>query len=117
MEYQLWTRELIFYKEEIKIFESHLINILKRNSKGAVLVQIEHFQNQFILQKEVADFLKHDLIVSERQLTNFAHEISDEGIDDIKMDNHGSLRERMGTFRKIYREIKQEFRRFEMQWM
>jgi hypothetical protein len=118
LEYQLWTRELIFYKEEIKIFEDHLINILDRNdSNSEVPPQVEHFQNQFILQKEVIDFLKHDLIVSERQLASFVHELSGEGIDTIKMDNHGKLRERMTTFRKIYKEMKQEFRRFEMNWI
>jgi len=117
MEYQLWTRELIFYKEEIKIFEDHLSAILKRNNKNGVPAQVEHFQNQFILQKEVIDFLKHDLSVSERQLAGFVHELSEDGIDNIKMDNHGKLRERVGTFRKIYMEIKTEFRRFEMHWM
>jgi hypothetical protein len=65
----------------------------------------------------VIDFLKHDLRVSEIQLANFVYELSGEGIDNIKMDNHGKLRERVSTFRKIYREIKNEFRRFEMQWM
>lgn len=117
MEYQLWTRELTFYKEEIKIFEDHLAALLKRNNKNSIPAHIEHFQNQFILQKEVIDFLKHDLMVSERQLARFALELTGEGIDNIKMDNHGKLRERMLTFRKIYREIKNEFRRFEMQWM
>lgn len=117
MEYQLWTRELIFYKEEIRIFEDHLATLLKRNNKNGVPQQVEHFQNQFILQKEVIDFLKHDLIVSERQLAKMALELCGEGIDNIKMDNHGKLRERMSTFRKIYREIKNEYRRFEMQWM
>lgn len=117
MEYQLWTRELIFYKEEIRIFEDHLATLLKRNNKNGVPQQVEHFQNQFILQKEVIDFLKHDLIVSERQLAKLALELSGEGIDNIKMDNHGTLRERMSTFRKIYREMKNEYRRFEMQWM
>ncbi len=117
MEYQLWTRELIFYKEEIRIFEDHLTAILKRNNKNGVPAQVEHFQNQFILQKEVIDYLKHDLQVSERQLAGFVYEMSGDGIDNIKMDNHGSLRERMTTFRKIYRDIKNEFRRFEMHWM
>lgn len=117
LEYQLWTRELVFYKEEIKIFEDHLEAILQRNNKNGVPAQVEHFQNQFILQKEVIDFLKHDLIVSEIQLADFAQGLSDEGIDSIKMDNHGRLRERMSTFRKIFKEIKGEFRRFEMQWM
>ena len=117
LEYQLWTRELVFYKEEIKIFEDHLANILSRNNKYDVPAQVEHFQNQFILQKEVIDFLKHDLIVSERQLASFVHELTGEGIDTIKMDNHGRLRERMTTFRKIYKEMKNEFRRFEMHWV
>jgi hypothetical protein len=117
MEYQLWTRELIFYKEEIKIFEEHLATLLDRNNKNGVPAQVEHFQNQFILQKEVIDFLRHDLRVSERQLANFVGELSGDGIENIKMDNHGELRERISTFRKIYREIKNEFRRFEMQWM
>ena len=117
MEYQLWTRELIFYKEEIKIFEDHLEALLKRNNKNGVPAQVEHFQNQFILQKEVIDYLKHDLGVSERQLAGFVYEMSGDGIENIKMDNHGKLRERMNTFRKIYREIKTEFRHFEMRWM
>ena len=117
MEYQLWTRELIFYKEEIRIFEDHLTAILKRNNKNGVPAQVEHFQNQFILQKEVIDHLKHDLQVSERRLAGFVYEMSSDGIENIKMDNHGSLRERMTTFRKIYKDIKNEFRRFEMHWM
>jgi hypothetical protein len=117
MEYQLWTRELIFYKEEIKTFENRLAGILNRNNKNGVPAQAEHFQNQFILQKEVIDFLKHDFVVSERQLASFAQELSGEGIEGIKMDNHSKLRERISTFRKIYREIKNEFRRFEIQWM
>jgi hypothetical protein len=117
MEYQLWTRELIFYKEEIKIFEDHLTALLRRNNKNGVPAQVEHFQNQFILQKEVIDYLKHDLQVSERQLAACVYEMSGDGIDNIKMDNHGNLRERMTTFRKIYRELKNEFRRFEIHWM
>lgn len=117
LEYQLWTRELIFYKEEIKIFEDHLQMLLQRNNINGVPEQVEHFQNQFILQKEVIDFLKHDLIVSERQLASFVHDMSGDGIDTIKMDNHGKLRERMLTFRNIYKEIKNEFRRFQSHWM
>ena len=117
LEYQLWLRELIFYKEEIKIYEDHLQTYALRLKSQESAVSIERFQNQFILQKEVIDFLKHDLHVSEKQLARFASDLSGEGIEGIKMDNHGRLRERMATFRKIFREMKHEFRRFEMQWM
>ena len=116
LEYQLWTRELIFYREEIKIFEDHLTNLIQKNTKHNFKVQVEHFQNQFILEKEVIDHLKHDLHVSEKQLAAFVHELSGMGMETVRMDNHSNLRDRIFTFRKIYRELKEEFRQFESQW-
>ena len=117
LEYQLWIRELIFYKEEIKIFEHHLENLINRNNKPFVKAQVEHFQNQFILQKDVIDKLKHELHISECQLASFVFDMSADGIENIKMDNHSSLREKIQIFRKIYKELKLEFRRFEMEWI
>lgn len=117
LEYQLWIRELVFFKEEIKIFESHLEILINKNTGAKVHAQIEHFQNQFIVQKEVIDHLRHDLNVSERQLARFAHELSGDGIEGIKMDNHVRLREQVNTFRKIFKELKNDFRRFEKEWM
>ena len=117
LEYQLWVRELIFYKEQIKIFENHLQMVLARNSKSEVKAQVEHFQNQFIRQKEVIDILKHNLNISEKQLAAFAYDLSGVGLESIKMDNHAALRQEMITFRKLYKELKHDFRLFEMEWM
>ena len=117
LEYQLWVRELIFYKEEIKIFENHLQMVLQRNSKSEVKAQVEHFQNQFIRQKEVIDILKHNLNISEKQLAAFAYDLSGAGSESIKMDNHAALRQEMIIFRKLYKELKHDFRLFEMEWM
>jgi hypothetical protein len=117
LEYQLWIRELSFYKESIKIFEKHLELLINRNTGKAVRAKIEHFQNQFILQKEVIDELKHRLNISEKQLAAFVYEMSGTGIDTIKMDNHTELRQEVIVFRKLYNELKEEFRRFETEWM
>jgi len=117
LEYQLWVRELVFYKEEIKIFEDHLEALNNKNTKNAVRAQVEHFQNQFVLQKEVIDILKHNLNISEKQLASFVYDMSGMGLESIKMDNHPKLREDMITFRKLYKELKQDFRRFESEWM
>lgn len=116
LEYQLWIRELTFYKEEIKIFENHLATLLQKNTGQFMRAQAEHFQNQFILQKEVIDHLKHDLNVSEKQLAAFVHELSGPRLENVRMDNHPTLRERIATFRKIYKEVKTEFRQFESEW-
>lgn len=113
IEYSSWINELAFYKEEIVIFEGHLENIVNRYSQVAVRSKVEQYQNQFIRQKEVIDELKHKLHISERQLAGFVKELSGLGLESIKMDNHIKLREEMATFRKLYTELKEAFRRFE----
>lgn len=116
VEYHLWIDELNFCKEEIRIFERHLENVINRSTDTATAAQVEHFQNQFIREKEVIDELKHKLAISERQLAGFVKELSGLGLDSIKMDNHPHLREEMKTFRSIYTESKNDFRLFEGGW-
>ncbi len=116
LEYRLWIAELNFSKEEITIFERHLEDMVAKNSDLVARTQVEHFQNQFIREKEVIDELKHKLNISERQLAGFVRELSGMGLESIKMDNHGNLREEMKTFRVIYGDLKEEFRRFEREY-
>ena len=116
-EYQLWMNELSFFKEEIKIFEKHLEEVANKNTKVEVRAKVEHFQNQFIRQKEVIDELKHKLNISERQLADYIKDVSGMGLENIRMDNHPWLRGDMQTFRDIYTGLKNSFRRFESEWM
>lgn len=116
VEYRLWINELNFYKEEIRIFEDHLAALVSRNTDRNFAAQAEHFQNQFFLQKEVIDRIKHELGVSERQLAAFVKDHAEVGFESVSMDNHGKLRKDMSIFRNIYKELKEEFRRFEAQW-
>lgn len=116
LEYRLWVNELNFYKEEIKIFERQLETLVIKNPLDELSAKFEQFQNKFILQKEIIDHLKHDLNISEKQLATFAQELSGTGLESIKMDNHTRLRERMATFRKLYTEMKEDFKSFEAEW-
>ena len=51
-EHRIWTNNMKFYRDELKIFENRLEELVTRNTKLEVTAQIEHFQNQFILQRE-----------------------------------------------------------------
>jgi hypothetical protein len=118
LEYKLWIAELNFDNEMINIFESHLENIILQNpAKKDLLPQVEHFQNQFIRQREVIDDLKHHLNLSERQLASFTREMSPIGYEFERLDNHPHLRDQFLTFRKIFNELKEEFHDFEAQCM
>lgn len=116
LEYRLWIAELQFAKEEIRIFEHHLEELVSKNFLIEVTAQVEQFQNRFIREKEVIDTLRHDLHGAEVQLVAFVKKLSGMGLESIRMDNHSKLRDQMNTFRKLYGELKQEFRRFEAAW-
>jgi hypothetical protein len=117
LEYNTWIAELNFDTELIRIFESHLAELVSRNSGTEIRAQIEHFQNQFIRQKEVIDELKHELNIAEKQLAGFAKEMSAVGYENERLDNHAGLRDKFLIFRKIFSELKEEFHRFESKRM
>jgi len=106
-ELQTWKRELSSIKQEIRHFENHLEEMAKEKLPRTMLAEVEHFQNTFICQKEVIDKLRHDLPDSRHKVENIFNILR--AVND---DAQHALAERMETFRRIYGEIKQEFRQF-----
>jgi CBS-domain-containing membrane protein len=104
-----WLNALQFYKEEIGIFERRLEEIVRRNNKHDVMAELEHFQNQFIREREVIDELRHDVKTSENLLEK---EVKDHpvAIDRRYFIDHSDLRDRYQTFEKLYGELTAEFR-------
>lgn len=115
-EHRLWTNNMKFYYDEVRIFENRLEELVKRNTKIEVTSQIEHFQNQFIRQKEVAQELISKCGDHDKFLANQAqdHPIA---IDHVLFADHTKLRDQVETFEKIYKELKAEFMSFLVKWM
>lgn len=116
-ELQSWKHELSSIKDEIRYFEHQLEKMASKRLPKELLGQVEHFQNSFICQKEVIDRLRHDLPDSGGKVESIfvhSHPIH-RGTDE--MDRHAVLDERMITFRKIYQEIRQDFKHFRTDWM
>ena len=114
-ELQSWKHELSSFKQEIRHFEKHLETMSAKNLPKDLLAQIEHFQNSFICQKEVIDKLRHDLPDSRHKVEHIfkrLHHFSDQD----NSHTHDSLNDRMDTFRRIFEEVKEDFRRFESDW-
>lgn len=115
-EHQLWNSKLNFYADEVKIYENRLSEIAGRYTSEEVLAQVEHFQNQFIRQKELIDELKHNVNNHEEALVDYA-EANPVAVDHAKFRDHGTMREEMEGFDKVYGELKAEFQRFSAKWM
>lgn len=116
-ELQSWKHELSSVKEEIGYFEQNLGKMAMAKLPKELLAEVEHFQNQFICQKEVIDRLRHDLPDSRHKVENIFQSPRALTEDDSWESGKDALEGRMNTFRKIYIELKQDFHRFEAEWM
>lgn len=109
-EHTLWQNELSFFQDELAIYEKRLEKIVNGTKDNGVLAELEHFQNQFIRQKEVLDQLKHDIKVHEQAIGRMLREKTD--IPETDVDRHNEVEEDLSMYRKIYGELKGEFLQF-----
>ncbi|MCB9184482.1 MAG: hypothetical protein H6591_11245 [Flavobacteriales bacterium] len=111
-----WINALKFYKDDIAILEHRLEDIVRRNNKQEVMAELEHFQNQFIREREVIDELRHDIKQHENMLEKESkdHPVA---IEHRYFTDHTELRDRFQTFEKLYRELKSEFHQWLVQRM
>ena len=63
-------RSLDFYQQDIKILRNRLEEITADYTSREVAVKIEHFQNQFLIQQNNIDELKHKLHQNLRNIQN-----------------------------------------------
>jgi len=116
-ELRSWKAELSSIKEEIRDFEKHLEQLSTKRLPKDLLAEVEHFQNLFICQKEVIDKLRHDLPDSRNKVESIFHSLRQMNEESNWESSTEGLEGRMDTFRRIYIEIKQDFHRFEADWM
>lgn len=111
-----WMNDLLFFRDEIAIMKTRLEEIAKKNTSKEILAQVEHFQNQFIIQADSIDNLKHEINLSNDAIN---HEIrkNEVAIDRRSMEDHAVLREKVLYFRKNFGFLKTEFNACLSKWM
>ncbi len=110
-EHKAWLEESSFYEDELKVFRERLAEVAGKNTKPEITSEVEHFQNQFIIQKEQLDELNHEATVHEQALAKFAekHPVA---IEHRLFDNHDALIGKITAFKKLYEEMKEGFNKF-----
>ena len=107
-EHVSWLNKLAFYRDDLKIFESRLGEVVKQNTKKELLARAEHFQNQFILQKEQIDILKHEIKLHESAMEKNIKENST-AVDHRKVQDHTGHREKMLRFEELFHDLRREY--------
>lgn len=115
-EHMEWLNKLAFYKDDVKVLRNRLAEVALKNTEHNILAIVEHFENQFVIQLEQNDILRHDV----KQYENIIEKnIADNptASDHRKMDDHVKLRDSINTYEKLFADMRKEFVGFVAKWM
>ncbi|MBN8692652.1 MAG: hypothetical protein J0L69_05615 [Bacteroidetes bacterium] len=115
-EHKEWLNNLAFYKDEIKVMQNRISEVASKNSSPEVLKQIEHFQNQLIIQRNNIDELCHSIKDHENYLENRVNE-NPTAVDHRKVNDHPKMRDSYTSFDKVFNELRKELNAFLAKWM
>ena len=111
-----WMNRLDFYKAEIDILKNLLGEVAEKNTAEDVQKQVEHYQNQFIVQRNNIDILAHNIQLNEDKLQK---EIVSNpvAVDHRKMEYHQTEKEFIDFFETNFNEVRHDFKVFAAKWM
>ncbi|WP_345191805.1 hypothetical protein [Algibacter agarivorans] len=110
-EHKQWRSELAFWEDELKSFNKRLSELVMQWTDKNVLVQLEHFQNQFTLHGTVIDKLQDDIALHEINMSDHSKK-GEDVLNQSFVKKHMAFRNRMETQRQIYADLKKAFFRF-----
>lgn len=110
-QHKTWLNYLAFYKDEMDIFQHRLQEVAQNNTAQEVQVQVEHFQNQFILQRKQHEILRHEIKALENRIET-AFEENETLAMNQRPTEEVELKDRIETFARLFKEMKDEFYHF-----
>jgi len=115
-EHKVWNNLLDFYKDDISILEKRLEELVTKNTNQEVRAEIEKYQNQFLIQRNNIDQIKHIINLDEKEIEN---EINSNpvAVDHRKLEDHPKERDLVETFENKINDIRSNFNRFSAKWM
>jgi subtilase family serine protease len=111
-DHELWLIEMAFWKQEIEVLDKYLAAVNASYSDTVVRAEVEHFQNQFIIQLNFINSLKNDVKAQEALISLLEKDISNKKLQQKKADDEYDIRDRMLTNQKLYVELKQSFKKW-----
>lgn len=111
-DHELWLIEMAYWKQEIEVLDKYLAAVNASYSDTVVRAEVEHFQNQFIIQLNFINSLKNDVKAQEALISLLEKDINNKKLQQKKADDEYDIRDRMLTNQKLYVELKQSFKQF-----
>ncbi|MCJ7758905.1 MAG: hypothetical protein MUP24_12260 [Gillisia sp.] len=115
-EHNMWKAELLFWEDELKSFNNRLGELVMRWTDKDLLVQLEQFQNKFILHGEVIEKFQNEINHHETDIAAHSKK-GEEVLDQVLVKKHIETRNRIEIERNLYNNLKKDFFRFLSKYM
>ena len=114
-EHGAWLGTLDTYREEIQVLERRLAEVAARKTDFEARQGIEHFQNQFVVQRNNIDEARHRVHAHEDSVArHLVPDLGPEGTSDVS--EHADIRSEIDGLVKVWEELKAEFNQFFLKW-
>ena len=110
-EHTEWLNKLAFYKDEIGIIQNRLEEVGSKNTGKDVMLEVEHFQNQLMIQEENIHKISHHISRDEKQVEKNIME-NPIASDHRKTEDHSEERAMVESFEKNFNELRTDFKTF-----
>ena len=110
-EHREWLNKIDFYYDDLKIMRHRLEEVAARNTDKSLMAQVEHFQNQFVIQRNELDGMKHAIHQAE---SGIAENVAQNGtaVNRRSMPDNVSMRDRIERFEKLFLRLRKELMTF-----
>jgi len=114
--YNEWLSSLDFYLQDLSILKNRLTEIGGKNNSGEIAKQLEHYENQFAIQKNNIEHLQHDIRnsiyeMSEDVRTKAGH------VDGVFRNQFSELGDKYKAEEQVVNDLRHAFNRFSAEWM
>lgn len=106
-----WLKRLDFYTDEIAIMKNRIAEIAAKNTSKDVLVNVEHFQNAIIVQKNNIDEIRHSIKDHDNYLENRVEE-NHVSADKRQVHDHPKMRDNFNSFETNFNSMRHELNQF-----
>jgi chromosome segregation ATPase len=104
-----WKEIVNEVRTEVKMMRERLEQIVLSTAPPEVMAKVEHFENRFLRQREVADETYHDIKQCAKAMADEPQKVIH---DDRPVDDYHTMQHRMEIFQKLYVQLKDDFNHF-----
>lgn len=110
-DHQEWLLALAFYKDELKSFNNRIGEVAAANTATEILQKVEHFQNQFDIQRQHIADLEHAIREDEKRIAASV-QANPVASDHRRLDDNTALRDNVATFQNLFVAMKTDLIKF-----